>query len=86
MDKQLYESKLQLDERYVCCPICGHECTHLGDVRIDTNIACGNQGNVSIVFNGECGHQWILIFSGHKGNVSYGTAVIKETLQLMEKE
>jgi hypothetical protein len=68
------------------CPICGYEFSHIEKVVENDELSSNNQGNVSIYFWGECGHKWIRIFSGHKGNVSKGTVVITEYFKCIEGE
>ena len=63
------------------CPVCNYEFSHIEKVDLDDNLSSKNQRNISIYFWGECGHNWIRIYSGHKGNVSKGTLVIEENLQ-----
>jgi hypothetical protein len=85
MNPEIYESNFSVDGYsglHVDCPVCGHPNCHIGEVRQGTHISNGNQGNVSIEFIGECDHRWLLIFSGHKGDVYYTKAVIKETAHL----
>ena len=85
INPEIYNSKFNIDEysgANLKCPICGHPNCHIGEVRQNTDISTGNQGNVSIEFIGECGHRWILIFDGHKGNVHYTKVIIKETAHL----
>lgn len=67
----------ELDGDYEICPICKCECTHIDHVGTDDNFTSDNQSNVSIHFYGECGHEWIRVYSGHKGYVSRGLILKK---------
>lgn len=59
------------------CPVCGYGVgVHLHGVNLNTPEVCGNQGNATIVFWGECGHCWAMVFSGHKGEVFIENVVI----------
>lgn len=81
--RELYKAKLNIDDRNgtkVICPICGCENAHFGEVQQNTEIAGGNQGNISIEFLGECGHKWLMIFAGHKGDLYRAVVPISEWL------
>lgn len=85
MNPEIYESKFNIDDctgLHINCPICQHPNCHIGEVHQNTNISTGNQGNVSIKFIGECGHKWLLILDGHKGDVRYTKVIVKETAHL----
>ena len=69
---------------YEKCPVCGNDNSHIDKVVENDNLSSENQGNVSIYFFGECGHKWIRVYSGHKGNVSKGLVVIDEVLRCIE--
>jgi hypothetical protein len=70
----------------VVCPICGDIYTHINGVSRDTLISTGNQGNATIEFYGECGHEWLLIFDGYKGEVHQATAIVTKCIKLIEIE
>lgn len=85
-EPSIYKSNFNIGEEYgnlVKCPICGCENAHIRDVRRDTYISTGNQGNAVIRISGECGHDWLIVFDGHKGELRVATILVKETAQLL---
>lgn len=56
------------------CPECGHEYSHfagyekLGNNE-DYSYQYARQGGGAMLFNGECGHRWAILFEEHKGNI-----------------
>jgi hypothetical protein len=87
-EDNVYESNFSIsgDEGHqVICPICGCNGVHITDVHKDTNISNGNQGNASVEFWGECGHSWIIVFDGHKGDVYEATVIITQSAKLLNK-
>jgi hypothetical protein len=80
------------EEGLICCPLCGGDYVHLGQIsvqqgqtqtvigreRTETKAApSGKRGSaVAINFVGECGHAFTYAFEFHKGQTSAGLSVI----------
>jgi hypothetical protein len=54
------------------CPVCGHNFVHI-EKREDSYREKDSIHFYPIVFWGECGHRWRLIFHFHKGQMSIWT-------------
>lgn len=78
--ENLHEARINIDDPFdgeILCPVCGNNGIHIVGVAQNTNVSTGNQGNATVTLSCECGHAFVVLFDGHKGNVSARTVILK---------
>lgn len=69
----------ELDQPALKCPVCGFRFAHVrGAFRHDARSTWASYGNASVEIEGECGHNWLIVFNDHKGEVYLETLVLPD--------